>query len=83
MMAARRARMASSNCSMCASVCVAIRLMRRRAPLGGTVDVLAPGARRVVEVPMPVDVVSLVTIDCAKPGSVNCSLPVLWVRLMP
>ena len=54
-----------------------------RTPTGGVTDTLPPGARRAWEVPVPADVLAVVTIDFPKgtPPEVNPSF--LMVQLVP
>lgn len=52
-------------------------------PLGGTTGVLPPGARLRVEVPLPADVVSLITVDIPKAVAGTVVPAALDVRLVP
>jgi len=51
-------------------------------PLGGTTGVLPAGARLRIEVPLPADIVSLITIDLPKPAAGAAAQAVLEVRLV-
>lgn len=51
-------------------------------PLGGTTGVLPPGARLRIEVPLPVDRVSLITVDLPKPAAGAANPAWLEVRLV-
>ncbi len=53
-----------------------------RTPLSQFTDTLPPGARRRLEVPLPADVVSLITVDFPKPGA-GAPPALLEVRLVP
>ena len=54
-----------------------------RTPLAGRVEMVPAGARLVLEVPVPADVLALVTVDFPKPvsGAPDQALPL--VRLVP
>jgi hypothetical protein len=51
-------------------------------PLGGTTGALPPGARLRIEVPLPTDRVSLITIDLPKPAAGAAAPALLEVRLV-
>lgn len=52
-------------------------------PLGGTTEMLPPGARRRLEVPLPADIVSLITVEYPKPLGGAVAPAMLEVRLVP
>ena len=54
-----------------------------RTPTGGVTDVMPPGARQILEVPVPADILSLVTIDFTKPAPGAANQSILMVRLAP
>ncbi len=54
-----------------------------RTPTGGVTDVMLPGARRILEVPVPANILSLVTIDFTKPAPGAANQGTLVIRLVP
>ena len=54
-----------------------------RTPLGETTGMLPPGALRQLEVNLPADIVSLITIDFPKPETGAVAPATLEVRLVP
>jgi len=52
-------------------------------PLGGTTGELPPGARLRLTVPLPADIVSLLTVDLPKPAAGAAVPAMLEVRLVP
>ncbi len=54
-----------------------------RTPLGGVKELLPPGARRVLEISLPADITSLITVDFPHPPAEAIAPALLEARLVP